>query len=66
MFVLEQKPAKQTLRKIKRTNFYYMQILIIISFFYCCEKVFELMNIWMIRKNLMKHHYLKKKVFKVT
>ena len=33
MFALEQKPAKQILRKIKRTNFYYMQILIIISFF---------------------------------
>ena len=27
--------------------------------FYCCEKVFLLMNIWMIGKKLMKHHYLK-------
>ena len=34
---------------------------IIISLFYCCKKVFILMSIWMIRKNLMKHHYLKKR-----
>ena len=35
----------------------------IISLFYCCKKVFILMNARMIRKNLMKHHYLKKKDF---
>ena len=29
------------------------------------KKVFILMNIWMTRKNLMKHHYLKKKTFKL-
>ena len=36
------------------------------SLFYCCEKAFILMNIWMIRKKSMKHHYLKIKnrVFK--
>ena len=27
---------------------------------YDCEKVFILMNIWMIGKNSMKHHYLKR------
>ena len=32
-----------------------------ISLFYCYEEVFTLMNIWMIGKNSMKHHYLKKK-----
>ena len=34
-----------------------------ISFFYCCEKIFILMNIWMIGKNSLKLHYLKKKDF---
>ena len=28
----------------------------IISLFYCCKKVFILMNIWMIGENSMKHH----------
>ena len=37
-----------------------------ISFFCCCEKVFTLMNVWKIGKNLMRLHYLKKKTFKVT
>ena len=37
----------------------------IISLFYYCEKVFILMNMWMIWKNLMKHYYLKKKIFTV-
>ena len=36
-----------------------------ISLFYYCEKVFILMNIWMIQKNSMKY-YLKKKNFTVT
>ena len=33
-----------------------------------CEtyETFILMNIWMIEKNSMKHHYLKKKIFTVT
>ena len=31
--------------------------------FYCWEKVFILMNIWMIGKNSMKHHGEKKKIF---
>ena len=35
--------------------------MITIKLFYCCEKVFILMDIWMIGKNSMKHHYLKKK-----
>ena len=34
--------------------------MITISLFYCYEKVFILMNIWMIWKNSMKQHYLKK------
>ena len=29
------------------------------SLLYCCEKVFILMNISMIGKSSMKHHYLK-------
>ena len=36
------------------------------SLFYYCEKVFIFMNIWIIRKNSMKHHYLKNKIFTVT
>ena len=38
----------------------------IISLSYCCEKVFILKNTWMIGKNSMKHHYLKKKNFMVV
>ena len=37
--------------------------MITISLFYCYEKVFILMNIWMIWKNSMEQHYLKKKIF---
>ena len=40
-----------------QTNF---QTMISISLFYHCEKVFTNMNIWMIGKNLLKLHYLKK------
>ena len=29
------------------------------NLFYFCERVFFLMNIWLIGKNLVKHHYLK-------
>ena len=29
-----------------------------IRLFYCCKKVFIFMNIWTIKKKLMKHHYL--------
>ena len=36
------------------------------EFIYCCGKVFILMNIWMIGKNSVKQHYLKKKIFIVT
>ena len=35
----------------------------VISLFNCCKKVFILMTIWIIGKNLMKHHYLKKNSF---
>ena len=38
----------------------------ITSLFYYCEKVFIFMDVWMIGKNSMKHHYLKKKIFTVT
>ena len=37
--------------------------MLIISFLYYCKKVFILMNIWMIGKRSVKHHYLKKKIF---
>ena len=36
------------------------------SLFYHYERVFILTKIWMIWKNSMKHHYLKKKIFIVT
>ena len=39
---------------------------LIISLFYYYEKVFILMNIWIIEKNSLKHHYLKKKIFIAT
>ena len=45
------------------TNFLNM---ISINLFYCCEKVFTHIIIWMKEKNTMKLHYLKKKVFTVT
>ena len=34
-----------------------------ISLFYYCENVFTVMNTWIIGRNSMKHHYLKKKKF---
>ena len=34
--------------------------LIFINLFWCCEKVFINTNTWMIRKNSMKHHDLKR------
>ena len=34
-----------------------------ISLFYFCKKVFALMNIWIIGKNLMEYHYFFKKIF---
>ena len=37
----------------------------IVSLFYCCKKVFILMNIWMIQKISMRHSYLKKKIFTI-
>ena len=45
------------------TNFLTM---ITISLCYCCKKVFILKNIWIINKNSMKHHFLKKKIFTST
>ena len=47
-------------------NAYKFQTSITISLFYCCEKVFILLNISMIGKNSMKQRYLKKKIFTVT
>ena len=41
-------------------------IMISVNLFSCSEKMFLLMNIWMIEKSLMKEHYLKKKSFIVT
>ena len=38
----------------------------LVNLFCCQEKVFILMNIWMIGKSLMKQHYLKKKNFIAT
>ena len=38
----------------------------ITSLFYCCKKMFILMNIWIIGENPMKHHYLTNKIFIVT
>ena len=39
---------------------------IIISLFYCWEKVLIVMNIYMIDKNSMKHDYLKNNIITVT
>ena len=49
-------------RFLKHTNFLTSTI---ISLFYYCKKSFILMNIWMIKKNSMKHHYLEKKIYTV-
>ena len=35
----------------------------VITLLYCCEKMLFLMSIWMIGKNSMAHHHLKKKEF---
>ena len=35
----------------------------IISLFYCWEKMFILMIVWVIKKHSMKHYYLKKNIF---
>ena len=40
--------------------------MVTITLFYCCKKVFILMNIWMIGKNSVKSRYLKKKIFAAT
>ena len=48
------------------SNTYNFLIMTVISLFHCCKKVFILMNIWMIGKNPMKHHYLRKENFTVT
>ena len=34
-----------------------------LSLFHCPKKLFILMNIWTIGKNLMKHHYFNKKFY---
>ena len=53
-------------KKFKKRIHANFLIMVTISFFSFCEKVFILMNIWMIGKNSMKHHYLKKNIFTVT
>ena len=40
--------------------------MITISLFFYCKKVFTYMNMWMICKNAMKHHYRRKNIFTVT
>ena len=45
-----------------QTNFL---TIISINLFYCCNKVFTCMNTWMIGKNTIKPHYLKK-IFKAS
>ena len=45
--------------------FFNIQTLKIILFYYC-ENLFILMNIWMVGKNSMKYHELKKKISTVT
>ena len=60
------KTFNTSLMKLSRNEFLiYTNFLTtaIINVFYCCEKVFILMNILMIDKNSMKHHYLKKEAF---
>ena len=57
----EEKVKEQFFKTYKFSN--HSKNLISLSLFYCCEKVFILMNIWMIGKNATKHHYLKKKIF---
>ena len=69
MFVLKTKITNTSLIKNERNDFLihtHFLITTIINLFYCWEKVFILMNIWMIGKNLMKHHYMKKNIFRVT
>ena len=54
MFMLEKKISAKVSLKVKgtvfliHTNFLTMKT---ISLFYCCRKVFIVMNIWMIGKN---------------
>ena len=62
------KIINKSLMKIKETILNYIQILIMItiSLFHCCKKVFILMNIWMIGQKSIKHRYLKKKTFTAT
>ena len=50
--------------KLKKQCLIYINFLTttIISLFYCCKKLFILMNILMIGKISMKNHYLKKKI----
>ena len=60
---------KKSDENLKKNDFLiHINFLTVISLrlFYCCEKVFILMNIWMTGKNSTKDHYLKKKIFKVT
>ena len=59
----QQKFDEKLKERLLHTNF---RTMITISLFYYCDKLFILMNILMIRKNSMKHHYREKKIFTVT
>ena len=59
MFILQQKLSANIYEKVKE-QFYKFPNHENNSLFYHCEKVFILMNIWIIEKNSMKYHYLKK------
>ena len=54
--------------KLKKDFLIHINLLamIPIKLFYCYEKVLILMNISMIGKNSMKHHYQENKIFIVT
>ena len=51
MFMLQQKLSTKIDKKLKVDIFNACKFVITISVFYCCEKVFILMNICMIGKN---------------
>ena len=60
---------KKVSRNVKGTIFLIHTVfltMISTSLFYCCGKVFAHMNTWIIGKNSMKNHYLKKKIFTVS
>ena len=67
MFVLQEKLLAEFDEKLEgffnRYKFSNHETIIL---FYCCKKLFIYMNVWIIGKNSMNYHYLKKKTFTVT